>query len=75
MEQLTQISAILDTGISSHSDLNVYHQKTYVSGTSSGNDDNGHGTHVAGIAAAKDNSFGVVGIDSGSKTMGNQGLG
>jgi subtilisin len=59
--------AILDTGISSHSDLNVYHQKTYVSGTSSGNDDNGHGTHVAGIAAAKDNSFGVVGVAPGAK--------
>ncbi len=59
--------AILDTGISGHSDLNVYHQKTYVSGTSSGNDDNGHGTHVAGIAAAKDNSFGVVGIAPGAK--------
>ncbi|WP_142927229.1 S8 family serine peptidase [Bacillus sp. PK3_68] len=26
------------------------------------NDDNGHGTHVAGVIAAKDNSIGVVGI-------------
>jgi subtilisin family serine protease len=60
--------AILDSGIhTSHSDLNVYHQKTFVSGTSSGNDDNGHGTHVAGIAAAKDNSIGVVGIAPGAK--------
>ncbi len=60
--------AILDTGIhTSHSDLNVYHQKTFVSGTSSGNDDSGHGTHVAGIAAAKDNSIGVVGIAPGAK--------
>ena len=60
--------AVLDTGIhTSHSDLNVYHQKTFVSGTSSGNDDNGHGTHIAGIAAAKDNSIGVVGIAPGAK--------
>lgn len=60
--------AILDSGIhTSHSDLNVYHQKTFVSGTSTGNDDNGHGTHVAGIAAAKDNSIGVVGIAPGAK--------
>src|SRR5215467_4683928 len=39
---------ILDTGIDlSHPDLNVYKQVTFVSGTSSGNDDNGHGTAVA----------------------------
>src|SRR5678815_3632803 len=30
-------------------------------------DDNGHGTAVAGIAAAKDNSQGVVGIAPGSR--------
>ncbi len=60
--------AILDSGIhTSHSDLNIYHQKTFVSGTPSGNDDNGHGTHVAGIAAAKDNSIGVVGVAPGAK--------
>ena len=45
--------AIIDTGIQlSHPDLNVYRQKTFVSGTSSANDDNGHGTHVAGIASS-----------------------
>ena len=60
--------AVLDSGIhTSHSDLNIYHQKTFVSGTSSGNDDNGHGTHIAGIAAAKDNSIGVVGVAPGAK--------
>lgn len=43
---------ILDTGIDlSHPDLNIYRQVTFVSGTISGNDDNGHGTAVAGIAA------------------------
>jgi subtilisin family serine protease len=60
--------AIIDTGIDlSHPDLNVYVQKTFVSGTSSANDDNGHGTHVAGIAAAKDNSYGVVGVAPGAR--------
>jgi hypothetical protein len=60
--------AIIDTGIDlSHPDLNVYVQKTFVSGTSSANDDNGHGTHVAGIAAAKDNSYGVAGVAPGAR--------
>lgn len=60
--------AVIDTGIQiSHPDLNVYRQITFVSGTSSANDDNGHGTHVAGIAAAKDNSIGVVGVAPGAR--------
>ena len=59
---------ILDTGIDlNHPDLNVYRQVTFVSGTFSGNDDNGHGTAVAGIAAAKDDSQGVVGIAPGAR--------
>jgi subtilisin len=60
--------AILDTGISlSHPDLNVYRQQTFVAGTTTADDDNGHGTHVAGIAAAKDNSIGVVGVAPGAR--------
>jgi subtilisin len=60
--------AILDTGIDlTHPDLNVYHEKTFVPGTFSADDDNGHGTHVAGIAAAKDNSIGVAGIAPGAR--------
>src|SRR3546814_8852417 len=46
---------------------NVYRQVTFVSGTFSGNDDTGHGTAVAGITAAKDNSDGVVGIAPGAR--------
>ena len=59
---------IVDTGIDlNHPDLNVYRQVSFISGTSSGNDDNGHGTAVAGVAAAKDNSQGVVGLAPGAK--------
>jgi subtilisin len=60
--------AIIDTGIDlTHPDLNVYRDTTFVPGTISGNDDNGHGTHVAGIAAAKNNNIGVVGIAPGAR--------
>ena len=60
--------AVLDTGIDiSHPDLNVYKDVTFVPDTTSGNDDNGHGTMVAGVAAAKDNNMGVVGVAPGAK--------
>ena len=57
---------ILDTGVSQHDDLNVISGKSFVDYTSSTNDDNGHGTHVAGIIAAKNNDIGVVGISPGA---------
>lgn len=60
--------AILDTGIDLyHQDLKVYKNKSFVSGVANGDDDNGHGTHVAGIAAAKDNVQGVVGMAPGAR--------
>ena len=60
--------AVIDTGIDlTHPNLNVYRQVSFVPGTSTANDDNGHGTAVAGIAAAKDNSVGVVGIAPGAR--------
>lgn len=61
--------AIIDSGIQkSHPDLNVvggYNCTT--SKTSNWNDANGHGTHVAGTAAAKDNTTGVVGGAPGAR--------
>ena len=55
--------AIVDTGIdTAHPDLKVVGGATFVAGTSSYNDDNGHGTHCAGIVAALNNELGVVGV-------------
>jgi hypothetical protein len=60
--------AILDTGVSlSHPDLNVYRNVSFVDGVASGDDDQGHGSHVAGIAAARDNSVGIVGVAPGAR--------
>jgi subtilisin len=61
--------AIIDTGIQpDHPDLNVAGGYNCV-GSNHGDwaDHNGHGTHVAGIAAAKDNGFGVVGVAPGAR--------
>ena len=55
---------IIDTGIDMrHPDLmdNIKEASSVVDGTSD-NDDNGHGTHVAGTIAALDNNIGVVGV-------------
>lgn len=57
--------AILDTGIDlDHPDLiaNVKGGYNAIKPSRSADDDNGHGTHVAGIVAAADNSIGVVGM-------------
>ncbi|HUV56648.1 MAG TPA: S8 family peptidase [Dehalococcoidales bacterium] len=55
--------AILDTGIDlDHPDLAVTDNVTFVPGTTDGDDDNGHGTRVAGIVAALDNDIGVIGV-------------
>lgn len=75
---------VLDTGIDTdHPDLNVHavapFAKSFVPGQTV-EDGNGHGTHVAGIAAAKNNNIGIVGVSAGAKVvpvkvMPNSGLG
>ncbi len=74
--------AILDTGVAIHPDLNVAGQVdcTQRGCTSGGTDRTGHGTHVAGIAAAIDNDYGVVGVAPGArihsvKVLGDDGRG
>ncbi|MFC4602003.1 alpha/beta fold hydrolase, partial [Cohnella hongkongensis] len=54
--------AILDTGISPHTDLHISGGISVIDSVYSNFDDNGHGTHVAGIIGAKINNTGVVGI-------------
>lgn len=59
--------AILDTGIDrDHPDLNVVGGYNCTGPNRNKWDDNdGHGTHVAGIVGARDNNFGVVGVAPG----------
>jgi subtilisin len=59
--------AIVDTGIdASHPDLNVVGgHNCSTSNPDAWQDDNGHGTHVAGTVGAIDNGRGVVGVAPG----------
>jgi subtilisin len=58
--------AIIDTGISSHPDLNLAGGRNFAGGNASNYADrNGHGTHVAGTVGAIANETGVVGVAPG----------
>jgi subtilisin len=73
--------AIIDSGVDiDHPDLNIYryvycYPKNSHSGKCDENDvraddSEGHGTHVAGTAAARDNNTGVVGVAPGARIWG-----
>ena len=66
--------AILDTGVQfDHPDLNVFQCVSFVNNPTPNtplntcSDGNGHGTHVAGTAAALDNNIGIVGKAPGAR--------
>lgn len=64
--------AVIDTGIDlTHPDLagNIVANTTCVTGTVNGNDDNGHGSHVAGTIAGINNSIGVIGVAPQAKLV------
>ncbi|WP_163325061.1 S8 family serine peptidase [Draconibacterium mangrovi] len=63
---------IIDTGIDmDHPDLNVDQTQgaTFITRTTTPEDDNGHGSHCAGIVAAIDNEIGVVGVAAGATVV------
>ncbi|MHB9033920.1 MAG: S8 family serine peptidase, partial [Anaerolineae bacterium] len=66
------VIAVLDTGVySAHPDLagNLVAGASFVSYTTSWEDDLGHGTHVAGIAAGAANNGGILGVAPRAKIM------
>lgn len=63
---------IIDSGVDfDHPDLTVdqSRSKSFIEGQTSADDQNGHGTHVAGIIGAKNNTFGVLGVASGASLV------
>jgi hypothetical protein len=72
---ITNVNAfIIDTGIdTAHADLNVVRHVNFATGPN--RDCHGHGTHVAGTVAARDNTIDVVGVAPGAPLTGVKVLG
>ncbi len=63
---------IIDSGVDyDHPDLNVDTTRSiaFVRSKNGGDDDNGHGTHVAGTIAAIDNNIDVIGVAPGATVV------
>lgn len=63
---------VIDTGVDlDHPDLKVSRgwSRSFVAGEPSADDNQGHGTHVAGIIAAKDNNIGTKGVAAGATVV------
>lgn len=65
---------VIDTGVGTHSDINKVNHLNFT-GDGNNNDCHGHGTHVAGTVAARDNTTDVVGIVPGAPVTGVKVLG
>lgn len=72
----THVAWIIDTGVDlTHPDLNVNAARGYNSFTDGSadaatlNDLNGHGSHVSGTIAGKNNGIGVVGVAAGAQVI------
>lgn len=72
----SNVAWVIDTGIDlDHPDLNVdvSRSESFLTsggpGASSPEDENGHGTHVAGTIGAYNNSIGVIGVAPGAKVV------
>jgi subtilisin len=60
--------AVIDTGIDlGHPDLDAAHGANCVTPGQPAQDDDGHGTHVAGTIGARNNGSGVVGVAPGTR--------
>jgi aqualysin 1 len=64
---------IIDTGIRAHTDLNLVKHVNFAGGVNY--DCSGHGSHVAGTLAARDNTSDVVGVAPGAPLTGVKVLG
>ncbi|WP_158250384.1 S8 family serine peptidase [Aquimarina sp. I32.4] len=60
---------IIDSGIAPHPDLKIDASKSRSFVGGSWQDQNGHGTHVAGTVAAKNNGSGVIGVAYGATVV------
>jgi subtilisin len=68
-EASTANVAVIDSGIDlGHPDLDAAQGINCVSTGASAQDDNGHGTHVAGTIGARNDGAGVVGVAPGTRT-------
>jgi subtilisin family serine protease len=62
--------AVLDTGVDlANADLNAVSGVNCITRGALAKDDNGHGTHVAGIVGARNNGAGVLGVAPGTRIV------
>jgi subtilisin family serine protease len=58
---------VMDTGVANHPDIRLVQSRSFVPYEMISDDFHGHGTAVAGVIAARDNTEGIVGVCPGAK--------